>query len=194
MDHPNNIPREESAPEGTRRDRTESERSLAGGCQSLASRYESLLQVSRAVNAYRDPAQLFRALANELKHAVEFDFVGLFLYDESRNRVEMRVLEILDGPGITYPADLRPEDTITWWIYQNQKPVVISDPASETRFPRVMEVYRQRFSSRWTIDHSTRPLSFDIPNSGWGEHQPPSLSIFGIDSVFNSHRCRPAGK
>jgi PAS domain S-box-containing protein len=114
-----------------------------GGSGSLINRYEALLRVSRAINSYRDPAGLFRALARELKSAVEFDFVALFLYDQARHCVEMRVLEVTNGDGIVFPADLSAEETITWWVYQNQKPVVVSDPAGETRFPRIMEIYRQ---------------------------------------------------
>jgi formate hydrogenlyase transcriptional activator len=113
-----------------------------GWSRSLASRYEALLRVSRTINAYRDPATLFRALASELKDAVEFDFLALFLYDEIRNRVELRVLEAMNGTGIVLPPNLPSEETITWWIYRNQKPVVISDPSTETRFPRIMEIYR----------------------------------------------------
>ena len=114
-----------------------------GSPLSLAGRYEALLGVSRAIHAYRDPAELFRALARELKHAVKFDFVGLFLYDEVLNKIEMRILEVHNGSGLVLPADLRAEDTITWWVYHNQKPVIISSPTEETRFVRIMELYKQ---------------------------------------------------
>jgi PAS domain S-box-containing protein len=110
---------------------------------SLANRYEALLKASRAINSYRDPAALFPALANELKNAVRFDFLGLVLYDESHNEVRMPVLEVVNGPGVVMPADLRAEDTIAWWVYHNQKSVVISCAAEETRFPRMMEIYRR---------------------------------------------------
>ena len=114
-----------------------------GSVGLIASRYEALLSTSRTINSYRDPAKLFRALANELKNAVKFNFVGLLLYDESNNRVEMPVLEVVDGHGVVIPEDLRAEDTIAWWVYHHQKPVVISDAAEETRFPRMMEIYKQ---------------------------------------------------
>lgn len=110
---------------------------------SLASRYEALLSVSRTINSYRDPAKLFPALANELKNAVKFDFLGLLLYDESNNKVQMPVLEVVNGRGVVIPEDLRAEDTIAWWVYHHQKPVVISNAAEETRFPRMIEIYKQ---------------------------------------------------
>ena len=110
---------------------------------SLASRYEALLRASRAISSYREPVALFRALASELQHAVTFDYLGLFLYDESLNKIEMPVLHVVNGPGVAIPADLRPEETITWWVYHNQQPVVILHAPDERRFPRIMEIYKR---------------------------------------------------
>jgi PAS domain S-box-containing protein len=111
--------------------------------RSFASRYEALLRVSRAINSYREPAALFRALAKELQDAVRFDFLGLVLYDEAHNKFLVPVLEVVNGSGVIVPPDLRAEDTIAWWVYQNQKPVVISCATEETRFRPMMEVYKQ---------------------------------------------------
>jgi PAS domain S-box-containing protein len=110
---------------------------------SMASRYEALLRASRAISSYHEPVALFRALASELQHAVTFDYLGLFLYDESINKIEMPVLHVVNGPGVTIPADLRAEETITWWVYHNQQPVVISHAEDESRFPRIMEIYKR---------------------------------------------------
>jgi PAS domain S-box-containing protein len=108
----------------------------------FASRYEAFLRVSRTINSYREPAALFRALAQELQNVVKFDFLGLVLYDEAHNEVLMPVLEVVNGPEVIVPPDLRPEDTIAWWVYKNQKPVVISCAQKETRFLPMMEVYK----------------------------------------------------
>lgn len=61
--------------------------------KSFSKRYEALFRVARAVGAHRDPKELFRVLASELRCAVDFDFVGLFLYDESTHTFENPVLE-----------------------------------------------------------------------------------------------------
>jgi PAS domain S-box-containing protein len=110
---------------------------------SLATRYEALLRASRAISAYREPVALFRALAGELRNAVKFDYLGLILFDESLNKIEMPVLHVVHGPGVEIPADLRSEESITWWVYHNQQPVVISDASKERRFPRIMEIYKR---------------------------------------------------
>jgi PAS domain S-box-containing protein len=111
--------------------------------ESMASRYEALLRASRAISSYREPVALVRALACELQHAVTFDYLGLFLYDESLNKIEMPVLHVVNGTGVAIPADLRAEETITWWVYHNQQPVVISHATDESRFPRIMEIYKR---------------------------------------------------
>jgi len=146
---------------------------------SMAKRYEALLSVSRTINSYRDPAQLFRALANELKNAVRFSFLGLLLYDETNNKVEMPVLEVVSGRGVAIPPDLRAEDTITWWVYHHQQPVVVAHAAEETRFPRMMEIYRQ-----WGVQSGVvLPLSTAIRRLGGltvGSEQP---GVYSEDEV-----------
>jgi formate hydrogenlyase transcriptional activator len=109
--------------------------------KSLAERYEALSRVSRAVGEYRDPKELFGVLVGELRHAVDFDFVGMFLYDEATHTFENPVLETVHGPGFVIPRDFPPEETITCWIYHHQQPVVIPCRDEEKRFPRMMELY-----------------------------------------------------
>ena len=111
--------------------------------QSLLARHEALFRVSRAIHEHRDPKKLFRVLANELRKVVNFDFVALFLYDEAANKVETALLETMQGPGFAIPADFPTEETITWWVYQHQVPVLVSSRDEETRFSRMMEVYER---------------------------------------------------
>jgi len=111
---------------------------------SHAGRYEALLRVLRAISVYREPKELFRVLVAELWQAVDFDFVGLFLYNEALHAFENPILETVRGRGIVIPGDFPPEETITWWIYQNQKPVVIPSTEEETRFPKMMKVYKEQ--------------------------------------------------
>jgi len=111
---------------------------------SQAARYEALLRVSRAIGMYREPKELFQVLVAEVRHVVDFDFVALFLYDETSHAFENPILETIRGGGIEIPGDFPAEETITWWIYQNQKPVVIPSTGEETRFPKMMEIYKDQ--------------------------------------------------
>jgi PAS domain S-box-containing protein len=119
-----------------------SQASQSGPGLSLAARYAALSRVSRAICAYRDPAELFHVLAGELRHAVNFDFVAVFLYDQASHKIRNPVLETVNGPGFAIPADFPAEETITWWVYHHQAPMVIPSRDQETRFPLMMEIFR----------------------------------------------------
>ena len=111
--------------------------------QSLPARLEALFRVSQAIGVHRNPKELFRVLARELRQVVAFDFVAIFLYDAEKNKVRTALLETVEGPDFVIPEDFPAEDTITWWIYHHQQPVVISSRDSETRFPHMMKLYEQ---------------------------------------------------
>jgi PAS domain S-box-containing protein len=110
---------------------------------SLPARYEALSRASRAICAYRDPAELFRVLADELRQVVQFDSLALLLYDEASHKVNNPVRETINGPEFAIPPDFPAEATITWWVYQHQQPVVIPSRDLETRFPLMMEIFRK---------------------------------------------------
>jgi PAS domain S-box-containing protein len=111
--------------------------------QSVLARHEALFRVSRAINVYRDPKELFKVLAIELRHIVDFDFIRVSLYDEAANKLHNAVLETLEGPGFVIPVDFPAEETITWWVYHHQEPVLILSRDEAVRFPRMMEVHKQ---------------------------------------------------
>jgi len=111
--------------------------------QSLPARLEALFRVSQAISVHRNPKELFRVLARELRQVVAFDFVAIFLYDADKNKVRTALLETVEGPEFIIPEDFPAEETITWWIYKHQQPVVISSRETESRFPRMMRLYKQ---------------------------------------------------
>jgi PAS domain S-box-containing protein len=111
--------------------------------QSLLARYEALVRVSRAIHVHRDPKELFRVLAGELRQIVESDLIGLFLYDETTNTLANPVLESDKVPDFAIPPTFPAEQTMTCWVYHNQRPVVILSRSEETRFPEMMEILRK---------------------------------------------------
>jgi PAS domain S-box-containing protein len=111
--------------------------------ESFLARHEALFRVSRAINIYRDPRELFRDLAKELRQVVDFDFVAVFLYDEAANKVQNAFHETLGGPRFVIPSDFPAEETITWWVYHHQEPVLILSRDEELRFPRMMELHKR---------------------------------------------------
>jgi formate hydrogenlyase transcriptional activator len=107
-----------------------------------AARYEALLRVLQMLTAQRDPRALFRVLTGELRHVVAFDGICIVLYDEAAHKIHFYMLEIMDQPGTVLPSDLTPEETMTWWVYQHQQPLVIPFVDIETRFPRMMALLK----------------------------------------------------
>src|SRR5260370_42636154 len=59
--------------------------------QSLLARYESLIRLAEAIREHRDPNELFRFLARELRQVVQFDALAQF--DEAANKVNWRLCE-----------------------------------------------------------------------------------------------------
>src|SRR5271165_1875750 len=109
---------------------------------SVATRYKALIRVFQAIGAHRGPEELFSLLATELRQVVKFDFVGGCLYDEAANKLhwhhDNRLRERVAGL-----ADIPLEETISWWVYQHQKAVVIPSIQQETRFPLVIELMKK---------------------------------------------------
>jgi formate hydrogenlyase transcriptional activator len=102
---------------------------------SIQARYEALFRVSRTISAHRDPEELFKVLASELRGVVEFDAIYCIHYDPIGGHSEFCLVET-PGGRLERP-DFTPEETPTAWVYENQRPLVIPCLESETRFPRV---------------------------------------------------------
>jgi len=109
---------------------------------TLADRYGTLFRVSQAIGSHRDPKELFGVLANELRQVVQFDAIGVVQFDEASNKVKWCLAEKCSESGSVTSSQVGPEDAMTWWVYQNQQPVVVSSVDEETRFPRTIEVLK----------------------------------------------------
>src|SRR6266567_6781191 len=105
-------------------------------------RYEALLRVSQSLISTRSSEELFSLLARELSSFVSFYVMGVGIYDENAHEVQ---LTSYGEPGdpLQVPK-LAPEETFTWWVYQQQQPLIIPSLDTETRFPAVTEMLRNR--------------------------------------------------
>jgi formate hydrogenlyase transcriptional activator len=131
-----------------------------------AAQYEALLRVLHLLTVQRHPTALFQVLARELRHVVTYDVIGLALYDAAvRQRyshaleigpqpgvvpvpvamassMSPHALEIGPQPGVVPLADVPLEETISWWVYHHQQPLVIPAVETETRFPQLMALLK----------------------------------------------------
>ncbi len=104
-----------------------------------AGRYEALIRLSEAIRTH--PADdLFQVLVRELREVVQFDAVAQ--YDEELNKINWYMGERCK-PGVKPSHDLKKEESIAWWVKQNQQVLVIGSVHSEERFPQMMDLFRQ---------------------------------------------------
>jgi formate hydrogenlyase transcriptional activator len=104
--------------------------------QSLGARYESLIRLGDSIRAQHEPEALFHLLANELSSVIPFDAIAQC--DESSKKVHWHLGESCQQHGPP-PSDTQIEQTLAWWVVENQQEAVIADVQRETRFPHSVE-------------------------------------------------------
>ena len=115
------------------------DRHSASPCETLAERYQALLEVAEAISAHRDLHELFRDLAQRLPRVVHVNFVALSVYDPVRNTMRLHTIQA------NVPADLVGghegpiEESPAGLVWQTQQPVLVPDLAEERRWPKVTE-------------------------------------------------------
>jgi formate hydrogenlyase transcriptional activator len=118
-------------------------RSGISPCEDLAERYQALLEVAQAISAQRDLDQLFRDLANRLPRVVQVNFVALSVHNPVRNTMRLHTIQA------NVPADLvgghegAIEGSPAGVVWQTQQPLLVSDLASEARWPMVTRCMRE---------------------------------------------------
>jgi formate hydrogenlyase transcriptional activator len=104
----------------------------------LASRYQALTRLAELIRSHSEVKVLFQICASELHQVVAFD--ALSWLDPAANWVQWHFLEPYDSAIEALAVRNTPrEETIAWWVYQNQQPVVIPFIDRETSFPHVVE-------------------------------------------------------
>jgi len=107
-------------------------------CESLAERYQALLEVAQAISAHRDLHALFLDLAQRLPSVVHVNFVALMLHDPVRNTMRLHTIQA------NVPADLVGghegpiEDSPAGLVWQTQQPILVPNLDEERRWPSVI--------------------------------------------------------
>ena len=126
----------------------------ASGVEGLASRYEALARIAELIRSHSEEKVLFQTFASDLHQVVPFDCISQF--DSAANWVHWHFLEpyasALEALAV---RNIPKEETVAWWVYENQQPVVIPFIDRETSFPLVIE----RFSKLGLRSLCAFPLS-----------------------------------
>ncbi|HJQ71759.1 MAG TPA: sigma 54-interacting transcriptional regulator [Blastocatellia bacterium] len=118
------------------------ERKEDQSADAFALKYRGLLDVSESIVSYRDLSELFHELAAKLRQVVDFDFVGVVLYDQANNVMRFRLIETRLELKID-PPDMVPfEETPAAVVFKTGRPLLIDPEDTEYYFPRVSEAMR----------------------------------------------------
>src|ERR1700722_18884861 len=106
--------------------------------EGLASRYEALTRIAELIRCYPEEKVLFQTCATELHQVVAFDGLGWFVRAAKRGKWHLfgPYESPLEAPAV---RDITKEESVAWWVYQNQRPVIVPFIDRETSFPIVVE-------------------------------------------------------
>ncbi|ULA62819.1 MAG: Formate hydrogenlyase transcriptional activator [Nitrospira sp.] len=106
-------------------------------------RYRALLRVAEAIASHSDLAAFGEDLARLLPSVVPVNFVGLSLYDPQRQIMRLHVLQANVPADIVGGHENPPTETPSGFVWSSQQPLLLSDLAEESRWPRVIGLMRE---------------------------------------------------
>src|SRR5260370_4297708 len=110
-----------------------------GEALSAGQQYRTLLAVSEAIVSHRDLATLFHDLAGRLHLGVRFASLACVLHDVASNTMRQHVLETTETVPVQAHVALSVEESPAGIVWQTQHPLIVSNMAEESRWPRFLE-------------------------------------------------------
>ena len=101
---------------------------------ALAGRYQILIRICREIGRFSEPKELCAALADRLRGAVQFDFLGVSLRDEKTDAFQNFFVDRASETDLVPEDKLTLEETLTSWVYDQQKPIVHTTDDKELRY------------------------------------------------------------
>ena len=112
---------------------------------ALETRFETLVRVSQAIAAHRDPKELFGVLVNELHRVVQFDFIGVSFRDKDSDTFQNYFIDMTSRAELIPEEKLTPEETLTLRVYERQKPVLRSTNEMEPCCARLQAILKRLY-------------------------------------------------
>ena len=109
----------------------------------LAVRYETLVRVSQAIGTHGDLRELFGVLVNELHRIVQFDFIGVSLRDKNSDIFQNYFIDMASRSELVPEHELTPEQTLTFWVYERQEPLLRSTNEMEPCYARLQAIFKR---------------------------------------------------
>ncbi len=112
---------------------------------ALGTRFETLVRVSQAIAAHRDPKELFGVLVNELRRVVQFDFIGVSFRDKDSDTFQNYFIDMMSRAELVPEEKLTPEETLTLRVYERQEPVLRSTNEMEPCCARLQAILKRLY-------------------------------------------------
>ena len=113
-------------------------RSSTSPCESLAERYQGLLEVTQAIAARRDLDALCRDLARQLPRVVQVNFVALSLHDPIRNTTRLHTIQANVSADLVGGHESAIDESPAGVVWQTQQAILVASVAQERRWPTVL--------------------------------------------------------
>src|SRR5574338_693112 len=107
-------------------------------CETLAERYQALLEVAQAISAQRDLDQLFHDLAHCLPRVVQVNYVDLSLHDPVKKVMRLHTIQANVPADLIGGHEIAVEDCPAGCVWETQRPLLVPNLSEERRWPWVI--------------------------------------------------------
>ncbi|MBZ5583066.1 MAG: sigma 54-interacting transcriptional regulator [Acidobacteriia bacterium] len=118
-------------------------------------RYEALLKISESIALHRKLSPLFADLYHCLKPLINFDFIGMCLYDPEREVTRLHELVAEIPVNCPAPRERPLHETPAHIVIETQQPYYVGDVQQDGRYPAFYQV----LASNGIHAHCVLPLS-----------------------------------
>ena len=121
----------------------------------VRARYDTLREIAESIVSHRQLSSLFADLHRCLKPLIDFDFIGLCLYDPERQVTRLHEL-VADQPvNCPPPRERKLSETPAQIVLETQQPYYVPDLEQDRRFPK----FNGMLLSNGVRTHCMLPLS-----------------------------------
>jgi formate hydrogenlyase transcriptional activator len=110
----------------------------ASPCETVAERYQALLEVAQAISAHRDLHALFQDLAQRLPRVAHVNFVALTLHNPKHDTMRLHTIQANIPADLVGGHESPVEESPAGLVWQSQQPILVPDLAEECRWPKII--------------------------------------------------------
>ncbi|BCA53236.1 hypothetical protein W02_03760 [Nitrospira sp. KM1] len=110
---------------------------------SLAERYQALLEVGQAISAHRNLDDLFGDLARRLPRVVQVNYVDLSLHDEVKDVMRLHTIQANTPAQLVGGHEPPTDECPAGMVWRSQRPLIVPAIQDEQRWPAVIDLMKE---------------------------------------------------